>query len=97
MPDQSEDDRLSTMALNTEEEEVKADDSVDKVWVSKRSLKSHLDIARAIAFAHGPGIMLATGGDDYTVKVWSVDSASIISHRYVLFNSAIYQWLTGSR
>ncbi|KIR67115.1 nuclear mRNA splicing protein [Cryptococcus bacillisporus CA1873] len=84
MPDQSEDDRLSTMALNTEEEEVKADDSVDKVWVSKRSLKSHLDIARAIAFAHGPGIMLATGGDDYTVKVWSVDSASIISHRYVL-------------
>ncbi|OWT41713.1 nuclear mRNA splicing protein [Cryptococcus neoformans Bt1] len=82
VPDQSEDDRLTTLSLNTEEEEVKADDSIDKIWVSKRSLKSHLDIVRAIAFAHGPGIMLATGGDDCTVKVWSVDSASIISHRH---------------
>lgn len=91
MPDQAEDDRLTTLSLNTEEEEIKADDSVDKIWVSKRSLKSHLDIVRAIAFAHGPGIMLATGGDDCTVKVWSVDSASIISHRYVLSAPEICQ------
>ncbi|TYJ52098.1 hypothetical protein B9479_007306 [Cryptococcus floricola] len=77
---EAEDDQLANLTLETDEE-VKTDESVDKVWVTKRSLKSHLDIVRAVDFAHGPGIVLATGGDDCTVKVWAVDPASVMSHR----------------
>ncbi|WVQ77197.1 hypothetical protein IAR50_006880 [Cryptococcus sp. DSM 104548] len=77
---EAEEDQLANLTLETDED-VKPDESVDKVWVTKRSLKSHLDIVRAVDFAHGPGIILATGGDDCTVKVWAVDPASIMSHR----------------
>ena len=49
----------------------------ERVWSTRKSLKSHLDIVRTVAFAHGPGVMLASGGDDNTVKVWNVETASI--------------------
>ncbi|WVO16351.1 hypothetical protein L204_104026 [Cryptococcus depauperatus] len=78
---EAEDDQLANLTLNTEDEEIKMDDSVDKIWTSKRSLKSHLDIVRAITFGYGPGIILATGGDDCTVKVWSVEASSVMSNR----------------
>ncbi|KAK8864188.1 hypothetical protein IAR55_001434 [Kwoniella newhampshirensis] len=82
--DQSYEDQLASLTLpsSAEEEEVgKTDEAIDKVWTSRRSLKSHLDIVRAIAFAHGPGVLLATGGDDCTVKVWAMDTSSIISQK----------------
>lgn len=71
--------------FNIEEEEIKVDDLVDKIWVFKRSLKSYLDIVRVIVFVYGFGIMLVIGGDDCMVKVWLVDLVSIIFYRYVLF------------
>nr|XP_019007091.1 uncharacterized protein I203_00687 [Kwoniella mangroviensis CBS 8507]OCF70552.1 hypothetical protein I203_00687 [Kwoniella mangroviensis CBS 8507] len=83
----SDEDQLSSLTLNVEEDESKpTDDSLnngpeDKVWTTRRSLKSHLDIVRAIAFAHGPGVVLATGGDDCTVKVWGVDVGSVMSQK----------------
>lgn len=49
------------------------------MWTSKRMLRSHLDVARTVAFAGGPGLMLASGGDDNTVKIWSVDTYSLSS------------------
>ncbi|WWC93966.1 hypothetical protein V866_000804 [Kwoniella sp. B9012] len=83
----SDEDQLSSLTLNVEEDDSKpTDDSSingpeDKVWTTRRSLKSHLDIVRAIAFAHGPGVVLATGGDDCTVKVWGVDLGSVMSQK----------------
>ena len=64
-----------------DEEEIKRTETLERNWTSRRSLKSHLDIVRAVAFAHGPGILLATGGDDNTLKVWSVDASSILSQK----------------
>jgi len=79
--DQSDEEQLANLTLNVDEEEVKPSDSLDRTWTSRRSLKGHLDIVRCVAFAHGPGIMLATGGDDNTVKVWSVEASSIMSQK----------------
>lgn len=55
--------------------------AVEKTWTSRRVLKSHLDVVRAVAFAQGPGITLASAGDDCTVKVWYLDSTSIMSSK----------------
>ncbi|WWC89550.1 uncharacterized protein L201_004474 [Kwoniella dendrophila CBS 6074] len=86
----SDEDQLSSLTLNVDDEEsTKTEDSTstngngqeDKVWKTRRTLKSHLDIVRAVAFAHGPGVVLATGGDDCTVKVWGVDVAGVMSQK----------------
>ncbi|WVW83673.1 hypothetical protein I302_105694 [Kwoniella bestiolae CBS 10118] len=83
----ADEDQLSSLTLNAEEDESKVNDDnatngpEDKVWSTRRSLKSHLDIVRAVAFAHGPGVVLATGGDDCTVKVWGVDVGSVMSQK----------------
>jgi WD40 repeat protein len=37
------------------------------------ALRGHLDTVRSVAIASGQGITLVTGGDDNTVKLWSVD------------------------
>ncbi|WVQ82443.1 hypothetical protein IAT38_004571 [Cryptococcus sp. DSM 104549] len=76
-----DDDQLASLSLMADDEEVKPEDGADKVWTSRKNLKSHLDIVRTIAFAHGPGLLLATGSDDCTVKVWSVETGSVMSHR----------------
>ena len=64
---QSDEEQLANLTLDDEEK------PPDQIWTCHRSLKSHLDVVRAVAFAHGPGIIMATGGDDNTVKVWSID------------------------
>ncbi|WWC70438.1 uncharacterized protein I206_104389 [Kwoniella pini CBS 10737] len=82
-----EEQQLSSLTLNDDEESTKNEDSSanglvdEKVWTTRRSLKSHLDTVRAIAFAHGPGVMLVTGGDDCTVKVWGMEVGSLINHK----------------
>jgi striatin 1/3/4 len=48
-------------------------------WSVKRSLKGHLDGVNAVAFTKGPGLMLATAGNDCTTRVWSLDSTSVMS------------------
>ena len=82
-PDQSDEEQLANLSLSYEEDEVKPDEAVDRIWTSRRILKSHLDIVRAVTFAHGPGIMLATGGEDNTVKVWSVDPSTVRTQKLV--------------
>ncbi|OCF36949.1 hypothetical protein I316_01547 [Kwoniella heveanensis BCC8398] len=82
-PEKSDEDALASLSLNIDEEETKPEDSnAEKVWTSRRTLKSHLDVVRSVAFAHGPGILLASGGDDCTVKVWSTDAGSIVSSKH---------------
>jgi striatin 1/3/4 len=83
-PPVSGDDQLANVSLKTEEPEVKEEDTgLPKSWVSKRMLKSHLDIVRSVAIASGPGILVASGGDDNTVKIWSVDASSLASSKWV--------------
>ncbi|EJT98523.1 WD40 repeat-like protein [Dacryopinax primogenitus] len=47
-----------------------------KVWVTRRTLKSHLDAVRAISW-HPRDCALATAGDDCTVKLWRFDASSL--------------------
>jgi striatin 1/3/4 len=79
--EQSDEEQLASLTFNVEEEDVKPDDSIERVWTSRRSLKSHLDIVRSVAFGHGPGIVFASAGDDCSVKVWSVESAAVMLTR----------------
>ncbi|WAR63909.1 hypothetical protein PtB15_16B68 [Puccinia triticina] len=47
-----------------------------KVWKPKRTLRSHLDAARCIAFDRY-GLAIVSGSDDCTVKLWRLNPASI--------------------
>ncbi|ORY21902.1 WD40-repeat-containing domain protein [Naematelia encephala] len=67
------DEDLANLTLNIDEEDVKPEEVVDKTWTTRKVLKSHLEVVRAVAFAAGPSVTLATGGDDNTIKVWTVD------------------------
>ncbi|KIJ29882.1 hypothetical protein M422DRAFT_235064, partial [Sphaerobolus stellatus SS14] len=50
-----------------------------KVWRAKKTLRNHLDAVRTITF-HGQDLLLASGGDDYTVKLWRVDASGLTSN-----------------
>ncbi|KAH8814514.1 WD40 repeat-like protein [Flagelloscypha sp. PMI_526] len=47
-------------------------------WKAKRTLQSHLDSVRALAF-HPTELALATGGDDCSVKIWRMDVSAFAS------------------
>lgn len=83
--EQSDEEQLANIGFSTDDDEVKAEGSeiADKVWTTRRNLKSHLDIVRSVGFAHGPGGLIASGGDDNTVKVWAVEYQNIMGKRYV--------------
>ncbi|KAL1683492.1 WD40-repeat-containing domain protein [Schizophyllum commune] len=51
-------------------------ESSNKKWHPRRTLRSHLDTVRAVAF-HPTELCLATGGDDCTVKIWRMDVSSL--------------------
>ena len=60
--------------------------SVDPLWLFSALLTpcfSHLDAVRTIAF-HPTEMCLASGGDDFTVKVWRLDAASLTATAYVV-------------
>jgi striatin 1/3/4 len=79
----SDEEQLAGLTLI--DEDIKAEEAAadgDRVWTTRRALKSHLDIVRGVALAHGPDLILATGGDDCTVKVWALDAPSVMSTTY---------------
>ncbi|WOO85636.1 Striatin-3 [Vanrija pseudolonga] len=81
-PPRRSSDEESLANITLIEEEVKAEEAEgnsDRIWTTRRALKSHLDIVRSVALANGPDLALATVGDDCTVKVWSLDAPSIMS------------------
>ncbi|KAI6117602.1 WD40-repeat-containing domain protein [Pisolithus croceorrhizus] len=61
-----------------EEDESEGEGEGNKLWKPKRTLRSHLDAVRALAF-HPTELCLATGGDDCTVKIWRMDVAGLTS------------------
>ncbi|GMK57236.1 hypothetical protein CspeluHIS016_0400700 [Cutaneotrichosporon spelunceum] len=76
----SDEEQLAGLSLIDEDIKAEeADADGDRVWTTRRALKSHLDIVRGVALAHGPDLILATGGDDCTVKVWALDASSVMS------------------
>lgn len=76
----SDEEQLATLTL-IDEEENEADGGSDRIWTTRRTLKSHLDIVRGVAIARGPDLVLASGGDDCTVKVWTLDTPSVMSSK----------------
>ncbi|CAK9786454.1 WD40 repeat-like protein [Cutaneotrichosporon oleaginosum] len=76
-------DEEQLAGLTLIDEDIKAEEADgDRVWTTRRALKSHLDIVRSVALANGPDLILATGGDDCTVKVWALDAPSVMSSTY---------------
>lgn len=69
-----EEDESESVSVGVEEGEGEG----TKLWKPKRTLRSHLDAVRALAF-HPTELCLATGGDDGTVKIWRMDVAGLTS------------------
>ncbi len=67
--------------IKTDEEQLSSEEEEkpDKVWTSRQSLRSHLDVVRCLSFSgESSKLVLASGGDDLTVKVWSVDPSLVL-------------------
>lgn len=73
LKDEFEADEVDSVG-SMEESEDKA-----KVWKTRKTLRNHLDAVRAIAF-HPNEMCLASGGDDFTIKVWRLDPSSLTSN-----------------
>ncbi|GAB1523004.1 1,2-dihydroxy-3-keto-5-methylthiopentene dioxygenase [Rhizoctonia solani] len=67
--------------FDTDDMDNAAEESEDKtkVWKTRKTLRNHLDAVRAVAF-HPNEMCLASGGDDFTVKIWRLDPASLTSN-----------------
>lgn len=62
--------------------EVKAQFAKVSLSTTRMSLiSSHIDAVRSLCFYQGPEILLASGGDDCTVKVWSIDPVTVLSNK----------------
>ena len=78
-PDRT-DGSFTQIALDADEDRPEEAGS-SKSWMPKITLRGHLDTVRSVAIASGQGVTLVTGGDDNTVKLWSVDVHRLTSSR----------------
>ncbi|CAE7143326.1 unnamed protein product [Rhizoctonia solani] len=67
--------------FDTDDMDGAAEESEDKtkVWKTRKTLRNHLDAVRAVAF-HPNEMCLASGGDDFTVKIWRLDPSSLTAN-----------------
>ncbi|KAH7341570.1 WD40-repeat-containing domain protein [Rhizoctonia solani] len=67
--------------FDTDDMDNAAEESEDKtkVWKTRKTLRNHLDAVRAITF-HPNEMCLASGGDDFTVKIWRLDPSSLTAN-----------------
>lgn len=87
--DDFESDDIDSVDSIEEESEDKA-----KVWKTRKTLRNHLDAVRAVAF-HPSEMCLASGGDDFTIKIWRLDPSALTSNsRQVQQNTDIEPQLT---
>ena len=64
--------------LELSEREERLEESGDRsTWKARKVLRSHLDAVRSVAFARTTELLLASGGDDATVKLWRLPSHSL--------------------
>ncbi|KAG8737667.1 hypothetical protein FRC10_007948 [Ceratobasidium sp. 414] len=74
LKDEFEVDEMDSVGSTEEEGEDKA-----KVWKTRKTLRNHLDAVRAVAF-HPSEMCLASGGDDFTIKIWRLDPSGLTSN-----------------
>ncbi|KAG8729891.1 hypothetical protein FRC12_020645 [Ceratobasidium sp. 428] len=74
LKDEFEVDEVDGIGSTEEESEDKA-----KVWKTRKTLRNHLDAVRAVAF-HPSEMCLASGGDDFTIKIWRLDPSALTSN-----------------
>lgn len=79
----SDEEQLAGITLVDDEDKPEQAEGSSDLWTTRRALKSHLDIVRGVAFAGGPDLIFATGGDDRTVKIWSMDAREVMSSKWV--------------
>ena len=71
--------------MNIDDDDTKSEivDVPDRLWTSKQSLRSHLEIVRTVALhrtaALGRTVQLVSAGDDNVVKVWTLDPEAIMA------------------
>ncbi|KLO12014.1 WD40 repeat-like protein [Schizopora paradoxa] len=77
VPKEEEDEAKEEEQEIEEEETASAISEEDNnLWRPRRTLRNHLDAVRAIAF-HPKDLCLASGGDDFSVKIWRMDVAGL--------------------
>ncbi|QRV89951.1 striatin-like protein [Ceratobasidium sp. AG-Ba] len=74
LKDEFEMDEADSVGSTEEDNEDKA-----KVWKTRKTLRNHLDSVRAVAF-HPNEMCLASGGDDFTIKIWRLDPSALTSN-----------------
>ena len=79
MPESSDEEELAnlTLAVDDEDTKVEAYDANENQWATVQTLKSHLDLVRSVSFGSGKDLILASGSDDNTVKVWKLEPSGL--------------------
>ncbi|KAL7408773.1 Striatin family-domain-containing protein, partial [Mrakia frigida] len=82
---QNDEDQLANLTLGDDQFDDEESPSTGTTaeggaWRARRTLKSHLDAVRAVAF-HETDLCFATASDDCTVKVWRLDPDELLPER----------------
>lgn len=80
------DNELASLELPaTQPKENRKEDGSDRpIWKPKKVLRSHLDAVRSVAFARSQDLVLASAGDDCTVKLWRLSPHALNPNKYVV-------------